>query len=260
MKVFKKVLNITVNVLIVFVLIFSVLLATVSIVSKNSGIPSFLGYTVQPILTPSMDGGHDDYKGVVNQYDLTFAKAVDIDAKNEYKVGDIITYKGLLKGNEDLGDQFICHRIVEVAERGGEKVYRTKGDNSDYDQYEIGDYISSHEIVSVYYSESRKGFKIPFLGRAFTKDGFFFCILIPMIIFFLYVLIRVVIDAVNYKNAKMIEERESNKDSKPANMTDEEYEQFKAFMAQKNAEKEEVDKATEETVATDAEVSEETEA
>ena len=69
-----------------------------------------------------------------------------------------------------------------------------------------------------------------------------------------------VIDAVNYKNAKMIEERENNKDSKPANMTDEEYEQFKAFMAQKNAGKEEVDKATEETVATDAEVSEETEA
>lgn len=240
MKILKAVLNTIVNILIVLVLVISVVFATIAISSKNSGLPTIFGYTVQPILTSSMDGGNDQYKGEVNKHDLIFCKATNFDEKAVYEVGDIITYKGDIPDVAD--DTLICHRIVETAEREGMTVYRTKGDNSDFDQYEVADYLASYSIASVYYSDDYHGFKIPYLGYAFTKDGFFFCILLPMIAFFLYILVRVVIDAVNYSNAKKEEKQKKEKEEKDelqsaaSNMTDDELEQFKAFMASRKGE------------------------
>lgn len=247
MKVFKSIINTTINILIVLVLVISILVATLALTSKSSGISSIFGYSVQVVVSDSMDGGNTDYDGGdFKKNDVIICKTTDFDEKAVYEVGDIITYKGYLQGNKDLGEQLICHRIIDVQEYEGEKVYQTQGDNRSIsqvpDQENVAEYIHAYDIASVYYSDEFDGFKIAGFGVIFefinSQMGFFLCILLPMIIFFLYVLVKVVIDAVNYKNAKKEEEREKNADSKTSSMTDEEYEEFKAFMASKKAEQE----------------------
>lgn len=247
MKVFKSILNTIVNILIVLVLVVSVLVATLALTSKSSGISSIFGYSVQVIQSDSMKGGNPDYEGGdFQQYDVLICKTTKFDPSAVYEVGDIVTFKGELAGNEHLGEQLICHRIVDVKDLNGNKVYQTQGDNRKItpvpDQMEDYEYIFAESIASVYHTDDFDGKKLAGVGKVYefinSRKGFFFCILLPMIIFFLYVLIKVVIEAVNYKNAKALEEREKNGDSKPANMSDEEYEQFKEFMALKNKEKE----------------------
>ncbi len=233
MKVFKSIVNTIINILIVLVLVVSVLVATLALTSKSSGISSVFGYTVQPIMSYSMEGGSDEYEGGdFTKGDIIIGKTTNFDENATYEVGDIVTFK-------DVEDDLICHRIIEIVEENGQTLYRTKGDNNvDADLT----YIASNNIGAVFYTDDYHGKVIHGVGNVYefisTQKGFFLCILLPMIIFFLYVLVKVVIDAVNYKNAKKEEEREKNADSKTSQMSDEEYEEFKAFMASKKAEQE----------------------
>ena len=246
MKVFKSILNTVINILIVMVLVVSVLVATLALTSKSSGISSIFGYTFQVVVSDSMDGGNPDYEGGdFKKGDVIIGKVTNnakLDNPGTYEVGDIVTYKGLLQNNEHLGEQLICHRITDVQQVNGDTVYQTWGDNralcSVPDQTETVDYINAYAIVATYYTDEFQGIKIPGVGKVYefinSQLGFFLCILLPMIIFFLYVLIKFVINLVEYKKAKEDEEKEKNAPKTPE-MTDEEYEQFKQFMAQKNA-------------------------
>ncbi|MBR2714578.1 MAG: hypothetical protein IKB73_00015, partial [Ruminococcus sp.] len=157
--------------------------------------------------------------------------------------------KGYLQGNEDLGEQLICHRIVAVDEYLDYTVYQTQGDNRSIceipDQEEPEEFVRPDQIGAVFHTDSYDGIIIKGVGKAYefinSQLGFFLCILLPMIFFFIYVLIRVVINSVEYKKAKEDEKNEKEKEENGANNTDapqmsaEEYEQFKQFMAFKNA-------------------------
>ncbi len=248
MKVFKSIVNTIINILIVLVLVVSVLVATLALTSKSSGVSNILGYTVQVIMSDSMEGGNPDFEGGdFTKGDVIIGKVTNnakSDIPETYKVGDIITYKGFLEGNDHLGEQLICHRITDVQEYNGEIVYQTQGDNRSVsqlpDQETVEEYMTAYSIVAKYYTDDFKGVKIAGVGKAYefinSQFGFFLCILLPMIIFFLYVLIKVVINFVEYKKAKEDDEKEqnSNKDNSAPQMTAEEYEQFKQFMAFKN--------------------------
>ncbi|MBQ2971363.1 MAG: hypothetical protein IJE16_02300 [Ruminococcus sp.] len=259
MKVFKSILNTVINILIVLVLVVSLLVAVLALTSKSSGISNVFGYTVQVVMSDSMDGGSDEYDGGdFKKGDVIIGKITKndtTDTPETYKEGDIITFKGILQGNDHLGEQLICHRIVDVQERDGEIVYQTQGDNRSVsmlpDQNEVGEYITAYSIVAKYYTSDFQGVKIAGVGKVYefinSQLGFFLCILLPMIIFFLYVLIKVVINFVEYKKAKEQEEKEKNAPDTPQ-MSAEEYEQFKQFMAQKNAQASQSDAPSEEEV------------
>lgn len=246
MKVFKSILNTLINILIVLVLVVSILVATLALTSKSSGISNIFGYTFQVVMSDSMDGGSPNYDGGdFKKGDVIIGKVTNnakSDTPETYVIGDIITYKGYLQNNEHLGEQLICHRIVGVQDRDGEPVYQTQGDNRSIctvpDQEVVADYINAYAIVAKFHTNDFDGIKIAGVGKAYefinSQLGFFLCILLPMIFFFLYVLIKVVINFVEYKKAKEDEEKEKNAPKTPE-MTDEEYEQFKQFMAQKNA-------------------------
>lgn len=258
MKVFKSIINTIINILIVLVLVVSVLVATLALTSKSSGISTVLGYTVQVIMSDSMDGGSDEYAGGDFQSgDVIIGKATHFDTFNTYQEGDIVTYLGELEGYEEMGNQLICHRIIDVQERDGVKVYQTQGDNRSIsqlpDQSDVSQYITAASIGAVFHTENYDGIKIEGLGKAYqfinSQLGFFLCILLPMIIFFLYVLIKVVINALEYKRAKEDEKKEQTAPTNDApaidttaqqvtpqmpQMSAEEFEQFKQFMAFKN--------------------------
>ena len=246
MKVFKKVLNTIINILIIVVLVVSILVATLALTSKSSGISNIFGYTFQVIVSDSTAGGNPDYEGGNFQKgDVIIGKVTQnetTERPESYQKGDIISYKGELQGNEHRGEQLICHRIIDVQERDGMLVYQTQGDNHSVseipDQSSVDEYITAYSIVAKFYTDDFQGITIKGVGKIYefinSQLGFFLCILLPMIIFFLYVLITVVINFVEYKKAKEDEEKEKNAPKTPQ-MTDEEYEQFKQFMAQKNA-------------------------
>ena len=223
MKVLKAIINTVINILIVLVLITSVLIAVMALTSKANGIATVFGYTFQPILTDSMKGGSDEYPGGnFEKGDLIIGKSTGFDSDADYQVGDIVTYLGEISGYD--GEQLICHRIVEKVKPDMDAdayVYQTKGDNNDIaDQSADDEYLPASSIGAVFYTDDYQGKIIPkigsFLSFIQTQTGFFLVVLLPMIIFFLYEMIRVVINAVNYKNDKAKEEMEETEEEKQA--------------------------------------------
>ena len=221
----------------------------------SGGISVIFGHTVENIQTDSMKGGSKDYDGGdFAAGDVIIANYTDYLYTNEYNEGDIITYKGDINPETERRD-FICHRIVEVAEYEGVKCYRTKGDNNnmaDQDQGDYASYLRADDIASVFYSDTYQGKILKgfgnFLSFIQSKFGFFICILVPMIIFFLYELIRVIFNFAYYKKAKEEESQESKQSeideavakalaekeaqTSQENLTPEQMEQFKKFLEQ----------------------------
>ena len=251
-QILKKVLNTVINVLIVFVLVVSVLIAVLALTSKATGISTIFGYTIQTIQSDSMKGGSPDGypEGNFGKGDLMIAKATGGNTDVEYDVGDIVTF---IEQDTDGNNAYIVHRIInKVAKDDGNYVYQTQGDNRTMsevpDQRDVSEYLIKGQFVSVYYTASYKGTIIKgvggFLDYLRTQQGFFFVVLLPMIAFFLYELVRVVMNATSYRKAKEDENKQAAVDAAIAealsgktgngasdNMTDEEREQFKQFLA-----------------------------
>lgn len=200
MKTFKKVLNIAVDVLIILVLIVSAitLVSVFSTTKGGEGVPNLFGKAPISVLTDSMKGDKPDN---FNKGDLLLCDVVDEKANNTYKVGDIITFRQDIDsdGKEDL----VTHRIYKINDNGS---YQTKGDNNiSYDQDPnnttfFGD-IYPVDILATYH-----GAKISGMGTALdfirSPMGFFVCILLPMIIFFIYQAVRVIANAMAYSKEK----------------------------------------------------------
>lgn len=192
----KKIINAIVDVLVVMVLIVSILVVILSFTTKKSGVPNLFGYAPFNVLTDSMEG-------TFNEGDLIISKVTNTyDA--EYKEGDVITFNIEIDGVPT----YDTHRIVKVeADPDNDIVYyQTKGDNPKYPVDE--EMQTSYNIVAVW-----TGIRIPVLGDVVsflrTQLGFFFCVLLPMILFFVYETIRVVMNIVAYNKEKAIEEAKS---------------------------------------------------
>ena len=169
----SKILHIIVDVLVILVLIVSVLIATLSLTSKSSGVPNIFG--VAPLSVQS-----DSMSGTFETGDLIFCKVTN-DPSVEYQKDDIVTFPIEINGVEVLN----THRITEVIKDDNNTYYQTQGDNKDTNP--VADEIlqTSSTIVAQY-----TGVKIGGLGTVLsflrTQLGFFLCVLLPMIIFFLY--------------------------------------------------------------------------
>ena len=212
MKVLKAILNTIINVLIVIVLITSIVVATLALTSKaNNGVATIFGYSFHTIQTSSMEGGSDEYEGGdYHPGDLVIGKATGSNPNEVYEVGDIVVYSAGKDENKPDGVNMIAHRIVAREEEDGHYAYTTKGDNNDVE--DAATHIAG-EIVSVTYDHDYHGAVIKGVGGAMdyirTGEGFFLVVLLPMIIFFMYEIIRVVLNTLNYKKAKSDEEKEN---------------------------------------------------
>lgn len=262
-QIFKTVINVIINILIVVVLVTSVLIAALSLSTRNSpnGLPNLFGYTFQYVQTNSMAAEPPEgfEGGNFSDQDVIISRIYSTEEFPDIKVGDIITYQSDM--SDDEGNVImVTHRIVEEKEIDGEKVFKTKGDNgTEIDQLEQDEYLLPSSIVSVFYNEKYHGVILKGFAEFFrtlrSQKGFFIFIMIPMIIFFLYAIIRVIISAMNYKKEKSDEEKQEavdeavaaalaekdkeNSGMNPENMTPEQLEQFKQFLAQQEAQKQE---------------------
>ncbi len=202
-KVIKRIVNIVIDIIVVLILAVSVLIVTLSLTSKSSGVPNIFGVAPLSVQTGSMED-------TLNPGDLIFSEVTN-DPSYEYKKGDIVTFSIDLNGEQSLN----THRIIEVIKDKDITYYRTQGDNNPTPDDELQ---TSSTIVAKY-----TGTKIGGVGNILsfirTQLGFFLCVLLPMIIFFVYEAIRVVLNIIAYNKEKALDQAKLAVDS--AELTEE---------------------------------------
>lgn len=190
-KVLKKIINVIIDIVVILVLIVSILIVTLSLTSKSSGVSNILG--VAPLSVQS-----DSMEDTFSTGDLLLSQVTN-DPDETYEVGDIVTFPIEIDGEVVLN----THRIVEVVEDDSITYYKTQGDNKDTNPVPDEDLQSASTIVAKY-----TGTKISGIGNVLTfirtQLGFFLCVLLPMIIFFVYEAIRVVMNIIAYNNEKAL--------------------------------------------------------
>ncbi len=193
MKKTRKALNVIVDILVVLVLVVSILVVVLSLTSRSSGVPNLFGYAPLSVQSNSM-------KDTLNEGDLIFSK-ISSNAGDRFKVGDIVSFYQQIAGEERIN----THRIVEIVEENGEEKYKTQGDNKETNPEPDTELKKPTDILAVY-----TGNKIPGIGNFFsfirTQLGFFLVILLPMILFFVYEAIRVIMNIIAYNKEKAAEE------------------------------------------------------
>ena len=194
-KVLKRIVNIVVDILVVLILMVSILVVMLSLTTESSGVPNILGIAPLSVQTQSMED-------TINTGDLILCTLTEID--DEFQKDDIVTFPIEINGESVLN----THRIVEVVEDNNITYYRTQGDNKETNPEPDTDLQTSSTIVAKY-----TGTKIPGLGNVLsfirTQLGFLLCILLPMIIFFIYEAVRVVMNLIAYSKEKAFEEAQS---------------------------------------------------
>lgn len=194
-KIFKRTINIIVDIIVILILMVSLIVVMLSLTSKSSGVPNIFGIAPLSVQTESM-------KGTVDPGDLIFCTLTEID--DEFQKDDIVTFPIEINGEQVLN----THRIVEVVKDQNITYYKTQGDNKETNPEPDKDLQTSSTIVAKY-----TGTKIPGLGTVLsfirTQLGFFLCILLPMILFFIYEAVRVVMNLLAYNKEKAFEEAQS---------------------------------------------------
>ena len=195
-KVVKRIVNIIIDIIVILILAVSVLIVTLSLTSKSSGVPNIFGVAPLSVLSSSMED-------TINIGDMILCEVTD-DPSYEYEKGDIVTFPITVNGESVLN----THRIVEVIKDDNITYYRTQGDNKKTNPEPDKDLQTSPTIVAKY-TGTRIGGVGNFLSFIRTRLGFFLCVLLPMIIFFVYEAIRVVLNLLAYNKEKKLSKRQS---------------------------------------------------
>ena len=148
----------------------------------------------------------------INPGDLIFCTVSEED--EEYQVGDIVTFPIEINGEKVLN----THRIVEVVKDENITYYRTQGDNKETNPEPDEEFQTTFSIVAKYTGTKLAGWG-NVLSFIRTQLGFFLCVLLPMIIFFVYEAVRVVLNLLAYNKEKTLEQAKLAVDS--AELTEE---------------------------------------
>lgn len=221
MHILKKILNIVIDILIVVMLIISALVAGLAIASKNDGIPNVLGYAPLSVQSDSMVPAFESG-------DLIISSIVNDDT--EINKDDVITFVQSINGY----DQLNTHRVIEIQESEGYTFYVTKGDNNpDPDP----DLIVKQDVLAKHTGIVLGGFGVVY-DFLTSQMGFFLVILLPLIIFFLYEVFRVVKNLIEYNKEKAYNEAVASA-SNNSGLSEEEMKlAVEKYLAQQKAEEE----------------------
>ena len=181
----KKVLMIVANVLVWVFLALSILTTVLVFTAQGSedGVPAVFGKSLISVTTDSMED-------TLNRGDLLLLEKLPTgDSKRNLPIGTIITYHAPvdLNGDGNIGD-INTHRIVDIQGNS----YVTKGDNNDLRDNE-GDkpyVVYFTDVIGVVDEEDRIGGLGGVIAFLRSSLGFFLCIVLPLVLFFLYELYR----------------------------------------------------------------------
>ncbi|MBO5870301.1 MAG: signal peptidase I [Clostridia bacterium] len=178
-KVIKKSCEALITILIVVLVLFSVIISISSITAKaNGGVPDLFGYSPFSVQTNSM-------YPTLSKGDYIFVEKCDAES---LEIGDIITYFTFINGQRVVN----THRIVDIKINGSIIQYQTQGDNKETNPEPDESLLSQGDIIGKF-----SGTKIPVMGSVIdylsTKMGFFLVILLPVLLFTLYQIYKLVV-------------------------------------------------------------------
>ena len=185
----KKVLKITGNVVIWLIVAFAVVTTIFAFAARNgeNGLPTIGKKCYLTVQSPSMEPAF-------KQGDLIICRSL-AGTRDGFalKEGDVITFRTIINGESALN----THRINEVIDLGGGSVqYRTKGDNNSMEDTRL---VSPSDVVAVW-----TGHKLAGVGKMVnflqTRLGFGLCIVLPMLLFFVYEVYRFIVAMIAVKN------------------------------------------------------------
>lgn len=207
----KKIIDTVVNIVVWVFVAFATLVTVLVFSSQNSedGVPSIFGKSYITIATPSM-------KPTFNVDDLIIIEKVE--DGSGLSVGDIITFTTSVDiDNDGYSGDINTHKIIEVNLEGG--YYVTQGENNLLPD-NVGDnpyVVYYNDVIGVYTGTNLGGVGkiIKFLQSSL---GFFLCVVLPMIIFFLFELYNFISMVIKMK----MEKEKENNVNKAVAETDEE--------------------------------------
>ncbi|MBO7303925.1 MAG: signal peptidase I [Clostridia bacterium] len=200
----KKIAEISVNVLIWIVVVMSLFITILVFSAQGSkdGVPSIFGKSLVTIESGSM-------KPTYKEGDLVFMTKLTDAEKAKLDVGDIITYFAPIDINNDgkTGD-INTHRIVRIDHTTG--TVHTQGDNKETNPVEDSYTLKYMDIIGKCTEKGRVGGLGAVIKFLRSSLGFFLCIVLPLILFFLYELYRFIslIVSERAKNAPVSSETE----------------------------------------------------
>ena len=175
----KIIVRIVLDVVLVFAIVFGIGVSVMTFTANdNEGVPSLFGYIPVSVLSNSMEGTADGF----NQGDLLFVEQIEDARTAELVVGDVITFWdfNIVPGTRVLNS----HRIVSILGSGSGLRFETRGDNPEIGLDETE--ITTYSLVVGKYTNT----KVPFLGAIInfmqSSLGFFLCIVLPILVLFLF--------------------------------------------------------------------------
>ncbi len=177
-KGIKKIGAAFVDVIIVALVLLSIIISISSITAKaNNGVPDLFGYTPFSVQTNSMHP-------TMSKGDYIFVEECD---NETLQVGDIVTYFTIIEGQRAIN----THRIVNVLNSDGMIQYQTQGDNKETNPEPDAMLLAPGDVIGKF-----TGTKIAKLGSVIdylsTQMGFFLVILLPVLLFTLYQIYKLV--------------------------------------------------------------------
>ena len=177
-KTIMKILNIFKIVLLAILIIFVIATAYQKVIPNY---PSVFGFRTFSIITSSMEPK-------LKIGDVILIKE---QKTSSYKVGDIITFKGM---SGDLSGKIVTHEIVGVTKEAGRKIFYTKGiknisnDPAVYEEQILGKVIYKFFLFSI-------------IERIMdTKIGFILIIIIPLGFIYFFEIKDIIKDVKKIKN------------------------------------------------------------
>ncbi len=187
----KKALKIILNIFIWVFVAFSVVVTILAFASQGDAdrIPTLGKTSFFSVTTNSMEP-------TIKEGDLIFSeKFANDEEKQSLQVGDVITFKMVINGE----NAFNTHRIIAVEGTGVNTVYTTKGDNTEDNVYNVTETVPYNLVVRKWNGKriAKLGSVLAFLQ---TPNGFLIVIVIPLVLFFLFELVKFIRAAIAVKN------------------------------------------------------------
>lgn len=189
----KRVLTVIGNVIIWLFVIFAAVITVLTFAAQSSedGIPA-IGSTA--VLTVSSDS----MKPVFEKGDIILGRKLTPEGQTSLKVGDVITFDAGDLDGDNIRD-FNTHRIVEIEKDDAGRIsYITKGDNVAIEDERP---VDPRSVICKYTGKRLKGVGkvIAFLQ---TSKGFLFCVVLPLILLFIFELLKFVRKFLEVKGGK----------------------------------------------------------
>lgn len=192
----SKIINTILSIVLWIVVIIAAFFSIVTLSAKSEDGVSYLGgYAPMTVLTDSM-------RGEFEEGDLIIVKKVE--NAWDLREGDIISFWTLIDNKKQIN----THRIVEVNPSEFMIQFRTKGDANAVEDSII---ISENDIVGKYVTKIPVAGKV--LGVLSSSIGFLLIIILPLLVFFVWQLYRVIMIAVQLKKEAVMDAEESSRKS-----------------------------------------------